>query len=279
MTQLKDAVVLLTGAGGGFGQVLTHQLLMAGSRLILSDRPEVQLSENYPALQPSLSSSPSRGKRLDEKYSSGEIITCIDSDLSSALGCQQLFEKVQTLEIPIDILINNAGIALLGDMDDIPLDQWEQLMQINLLTPMRLSTLFMSPMRQRRRGHIVNISSMAGWIAMPGLTAYTTSKFGLRGFGEGLRHDGASDQIQVTTVYPFFSRTPILNSPHYGRLSAQNQEIPQIFTTDPVRVIRATLRGVERNQAEVFPDRFAIAGQWLKRMLPWVVTGMIGDRT
>ncbi|MFQ4139956.1 SDR family NAD(P)-dependent oxidoreductase [Nodosilinea sp. PGN35] len=256
MTQLQSAVVLITGAAGGFGQELTRQLLQKGSRLILTDRPEVDLRSQASQLQATLGRSP------------GEIIDCLSADLANSAGCEELYRQTQALNLPIDVLINNAGIAILGHMVDIPPERWEQLMEINLMAPMRLSTRFAADMVARRRGHIVNISSLAGWIAMPGLTAYAASKFGLRGFSEGLRHEVAPHEIKVTTVCPCFSRTPMLQCDRFGLWNQIDKTVPIPFTTDPARVMTRTVRAIERNQSEVFPDAIASSGRLAKCYLP-----------
>ena len=92
MTELNNAVILITGATGGFGQELTKQLLQAGSQLILSDINQAGLEE-YAAL-------------VSQEITTGKIIACIESNLASQEGCQTLFTKVQALNTPVDILIN-----------------------------------------------------------------------------------------------------------------------------------------------------------------------------
>lgn len=251
MSKLKAATILITGAGGGFGQELTRQLLVKGSQLILTDHPSVTLST----------------KILDNNHQ-GNIIACLDIDLANSTGCDTLYAATQQLNVVPDILINNAGIALLGNMVDIPTERWETMLQINLLTPMRLSSLFAADMMARQQGHIVNISSLAGWIASPGLTAYAASKYGLRGFSEGLRYELAPHNVRVTTIYPFFSRTPILNGPRFGHFAELDKDLPPALTTDPKKIMAKTIRAIERNQNEVFPDNFALVGQWIKRYFP-----------
>ncbi|MBD1913831.1 MULTISPECIES: SDR family NAD(P)-dependent oxidoreductase [unclassified Leptolyngbya] len=259
MTQLKDAVVLITGATGGFGQEITRQLLMAGSRLILADLDGAKL-EQLAAMQSSISA--------------GKVLACVAAELSTVEGCELLYKQVQALNTSIDILINNAGIAVFGRMDEVPRDQWERLMQINLLAPMRLSSLFVPEMIARRSGHIVNISSAAGWVAIAGLTHYATSKFGLRGFSEGLQAEVKPYNVRVTAVYPFFSRTPILQSKRYGSLQEKAKGIPDNLITDPAVVIRHTIRAIERNQLHVFPDRTAYILHLLKRFAPWLLKSL-----
>lgn len=256
MTQLKAATVLITGAGGGFGQSLTRQLLAKGSQLILTDHPSVDLSSQL--------------KNLQTEDSTGNVIACLDIDLSDTDGCEALYGAIQQLNAIPDIVINNAGIALVGNMVDLPTDRWETMLQVNLLTPMRLSSHFAADMMARGQGHIVNISSLAGWIATPGLSAYAASKYGLRGFSEGLRHELAAHNVRVTTVYPFFSRTPLLNSPRFGHFAESNMTLPPALTTDPNKIMAAAIRAIERNQNEVFPDKFALVGHWVKRYFPLV---------
>ena len=149
MTELANAVVLITGANGGFGQEFTRQLLTANSRLILTDIDEKKLS--------------CQAKTIQAEINKGEIIACLGEDLSHPQGCNHLYRRVKALNIPVDILINNAGIGLFGRIDEVPTKEWQKLMQVNLLSPMQLTTLFIKDMIARQQGHVVNISSLAGW--------------------------------------------------------------------------------------------------------------------
>ena len=255
MTQLHEAVVLITGAAGGFGQELTRQLLMAGSRLILTDLDTANLHQQV--------------KMIQQEVATGEVLACLSADLSSREGSESLYHQVKALNIPVDVLINNAGIAVFGRMDEVPAEKWERLMQVNLMAPMRLSTLFAADMIARQKGHIVNISSVAGLSASAGLTHYAASKFGLRGFSEGLFNEVKAYNVKVTVVYPFFSRTPILQAQRYGTLAAGSQDLPESWITDPANVMRETIRGIVRNQLHVYPDAIAKNINILKRYSPW----------
>jgi short-subunit dehydrogenase len=254
MTELNNAVILITGAAGGFGRELTRQLLQAGSRLILTDLDLDSLRD--------------RALKIQQEISTGEIITCLASDLSQSEGCNHLYHSVKTLNIPVDILINNAGIGLFGRMDEVPAQKWEKLMQVNLIAPMRLSSLFTPDMIDRRQGHIVNISSLAGWIAPAGMAHYCSSKFGLRGFSEGLFHELKSYNIKVTVVYPFFSRTPILQCERYGTLAQTRGDLSEKLVTDPARVMATTIKAIQSDRLHVFPDRLAYSLYLLKRYFP-----------
>ncbi len=254
MTQLDKAVILITGASGGFGVELTRQLLEAGSRLILTDLDETILRQRVEAIQ--------------QQVSTGEVLAIIPGDLSTREGCETLYHQVKALNIPVDILINNAGIGVFGRMDEVPSQKWELLMQVNLLAPMRLSSLFVADMIARQKGHIVNISSLAGWSAAAGMAHYAATKFGLRGFSEGLFNEVKEYNVKVSAVYPFFSRTPILQSQRYGTLAKRSQGVPEYMTTDPAKVMQATIRGVVDNKLHIFPDVPAKVIHLLTRYFP-----------
>ena len=254
MTQLREAVVLITGAAGGFGQELTRQLLMAGSRLILTDLDKAVLHKQVEVIQ--------------QKVATGEVLACLAVDLASREGCDSLYHQVKALGIPVDVLINNAGIAVVGRTVEVPADKWERLMQVNLMAPMHLSALFVADMIERQKGHIVNISSVAGWSAVTGLTHYAASKFGLRGFSEGLFNEVKDYNVKVTAVYPFFSRTPILQAERYGIFAEDRQDLPESWVTDPANVMRETIQGIIRDQLHVFPDAIAKNIHFFKRYAP-----------
>ena len=254
MTELKDATVLITGAGGGFGQHLTSQLLAAGSRLILSDRGELvdALRQNF--------------------EQDSRVVGIFGANLATGDGCDSLYDAVRDLGASPDILINNAGIALIGRPDLVPEERIQQLIQINLVAPMRLTKLFLPGMIERQHGHIVNISSVAGRIGAAGLPTYSASKFGLRGFGEALAFDVADHNIQISTVFPWFSRTPILDSEQFG--TDAKIVIPDDIVTDPADVVSEIIRGIRKDKAEIFPDVMSRRIRFIRRFFPWLVPVM-----
>lgn len=258
MTDLRDAVIVLTGASGGFGQQFIRQTLMQGSQLILTDIDLPRLEAAADAICNTLGS-----------QGQGKILQCVAADLSTPEGCDTLYAAVEHGRHKTDILINNAGIGMFGRFDETPEDKWEGLMQTNLIAPMRLIHRFVPDMIARRKGHIVNLSSLAGWVGTSGLATYSASKYGLRGFGEALMEELAPYNIHVTNVYPFFSKTPILNSPNYGTQVAP--PLPDSVTTDPADVIRQVIQGIQKNKQHVFPDRTAKTVHWLKRLAPGIL--------
>lgn len=250
MTDFNNATVLITGAGGGFGRELTRQFLAAGSRVILHD----------------LNSAMLRAVRDEIDSESPQVLAWITADLSESAGCQALFDEVAAAGLQPDILINNAGIGFGGRFDCVPRDRWEQVMQVNLLSPMRLCESFLPKMIERRSGHIVNISSIAGWVGAKRLTSYCAAKFGLRGFSESLSKDVEEYGINVSTIYPWFSRTPILDSAHFG--PEEKVDVPDDVVTDPADVVAEMLQGIRKNKLHIFPDKMARRIQFLKRHVP-----------
>lgn len=251
MTDPANKTVLITGAGGGFGQHMVRQFRAAGARMILTDLTDAALD------------------RI-EADASGGLVASVVADLATEAGCKAIAEACATLDIVPDILVNNAGIGIAGRIDHVPKDQWETLMQLNLLAPMRLTNHFLPAMVERGSGHIVNISSLAGWVGSPGLSSYCASKFGLRGFGVSLSRDLEGTGVHVTNVYPCFSQTPILDSPQYGYEG--RLVVPPGMISDPADVVANMIEGVRNNKLHVFPDRYSRITYWLLRIAPWLVT-------
>ena len=265
MTILKNKIILITGAAGGFGRELTRQLLNEGSLLILSDRDTASVHRAASEIAAGLA----------QHGVAGRVLSYIAADLASAEGCTGLYSQVQRLTPYVDVLINNAGIACGGAFFDIPQAEWERLMQVNLLAPMRLIAKFLPAMVARRSGHIVNLSSCAGLVGTPGIASYSASKYGLRGFGEAIAQELEPHRIEVTTVYPFFARTPILDSVQFGNGSPR--QLPGHLLDDPAMVISELIAGVKANQRHVYPGPTAKRIVHLQRFGPRVVR-FVSDR-
>jgi short-subunit dehydrogenase len=139
-------------------------------------------------------------------------------------------------------------------------------MQVDLLSPMRITELFLPQMLARGSGHIVNIASIAGWIGAKRMTSYCAAKFGLRGFSEALSKDVEEYGIKVSAIYPWFSRTPILQSESFG--PEERSEVPDDVVTDPADVVAAMLRGIGKDKLHIFPDQYAGRIQFMKRHFP-----------
>jgi short-subunit dehydrogenase len=250
MTDTANKTVLITGAGGGFGRQLVRQFRAAGAKLILTDVTDHALH--------------------DVVADAGDaLIASVAADLATAEGCDIIAETCASRVVVPDILANNAGIAVSGRLDNIPPDHWESLIQLNLLAPMRLCNLLLPGMIERGSGHVVNVSSLAGWLGSKGLSAYCASKFGLRGFGVSLAADLKDSGVHVTNVYPCFSQTAILDSPQFGY--EQQRTVPAYLISDPADVVARMIEGVRRNRLHVFPDKYSRTLHYVTRFAPWLL--------
>ncbi len=250
MTDPANKTVLITGAGGGFGQHMARQFKDAGSKLILTDLTDEALERAA-------------------AYAGDSLVASVAADLATESGCAAVTDLCNAHNIVPDILVNNAGIGIAGRLDHVPREQWETLLQLNLLAPMRLTNTFLPGMIERNSGHIVNISSLAGWVGSRGLSSYCASKFGLKGFGVSLALDLEDTDVHITNVYPCFSETPILDSPQYGY--DNRLVVPPAMISDPADVVANMIKGVRRNKLHVFPDKIARMTYYLQRFAPWIV--------
>ncbi len=250
MTDIANTIVLVTGAGGGFGRHMVRQFRAAGAKLILTDVTDGAL-------------------RAVSDDAGDDLVAAIATDLATEEGCAAVAEVCRSRNVVPDILVNNAGIGVAGRLDHVPRDSWETLMQLNLLAPMRLSSVFLPGMIERGSGHIVNISSLAGWVGAKGLSSYCASKYGLRGFGVSLAGDLEGTGVHVTNVYPCFSRTAILDSPQYGY--EERRTVPEYLISEPSDVVARIIKGVRGNKLHVFPDKHARLMHYISRFAPWLV--------
>ncbi len=252
MKQLADQIVLITGAGGGFGRELTAQFVRAGSHVILTDLHAAALPRSVEAIP----------------HACGSVLGTVAADLSTPEGCAALVAAAHTITPHIDILVNNAGLGLSGVIGAVPPGQWERLLQVNLLAPMRLTAAVLPAMIARRSGHIVNMASVAGLVGPPGLSAYSASKFGLRGFSQSLHADVRQHNVDVTVVYPFYARTPILQSPQYGTPPGS---LPDWLLYEPEFIVASVLDGVRRRKLHVYPGAIPRWIDLVNRVAPWLL--------
>jgi NAD(P)-dependent dehydrogenase (short-subunit alcohol dehydrogenase family) len=180
-------LLLITGVSSGFGRALAQQALLAGHRVVGTVRNETD-RQVLEALAPGRAF----GRLLD--VTDTAAINALVADIETNIGS-------------IDVLVNNAGYGHEGILEESTLAELRQQFEVNVFAPAALIKAVLPHMRARRRGHILNITSMGGFITMPGIAWYCGSKFALEGISEVLGKEVAPFGIHVTAVAPGSFRT------------------------------------------------------------------------
>jgi len=240
MSFLSEGMAVVTGAGSGIGRALAWQLAAAGSALALADIDEAGLKETEQSL---------------EKKSA--LVTTHVVDVADEEGVRSFAEDVGNRHGRVTLLINNAGVALEGTFEEISLDDFRWLMNINFWGPVYGVKYFLPLLKREKQAHIVDLSSVFGLIAPPGQPAYSASKFALRGFTECLRHELAGTSVRVSCVHPGGIRTAIARHARIGAgvpRTGREEKVAQfekMLRTSPQEAASRILRGVERSEPRI----------------------------
>ncbi|MCS3422498.1 NAD(P)-dependent dehydrogenase (short-subunit alcohol dehydrogenase family) [Rahnella sp. BIGb0603] len=177
----------ITGVSSGFGRALAEEALKAGHRVAGTLRNQ-QAKEEFDAIAPG--------------RSFGHI-----HDVTDFAGISALADTIESETGPVDILVNNAGYGHEGIMEESPLSEALHQFDVNVFGAVAVIKAFLPYFRARRRGHILNITSMGGFITMPGISYYCGSKFALQGISETLTKELKPFNIAVTAIQPGSFRT------------------------------------------------------------------------
>ena len=175
-------------------------------------------------------------------------------DVAQEAGVRAFAEDVSRKHGRVTLLINNAGVALEGKFEEISLDDFRWLMNINFWGTVYGVSYFLPILKRQERAHIVNISSVFGLIAPPGQPAYSASKFAVRGFTECLRHELAGSTVRVSCVHPGGIRTAIARnaSAQESRERDSSRKLPSLKNSSGLRRKRRQ-RGFCEAWSEVSP--------------------------
>lgn len=247
---LSGKVVLITGGSRGLGLAIARQLIDAGARVAICARDEAELERAQAELQ----------QRSQEVFA----LTC---DVTEPSQVEQMIQQVKDDFGAIDILINNAGTDIVGPVETLTMQDYDDLMRLHFWGPLYAIYAVLPDMQQRQSGRIVNISSVGGKTASPHMVAYCASKFALVGLSEGMRTELAKDNIAVTTVCPGFIHTGVID---HAIMKGQHRKefawfsigdsLP-LLSASAEKVAEATIAGFRRGAAEVivpFPTWLAV---------------------
>src|SRR5215471_4989792 len=185
MSFLNSGVAVVTGASSGIGRALAQRLAAAGSALALADIDEAGLQHTAQSLP-----------------KSNALVTTHVVDVAKEESVKSFAADVSAHHGRVTLLINNAGVALHGNFEEISLDDLRWLMDINFWGTVYGVKYFLPMLKREPRAHIVNLSSVFGIIAPAGQVPYAASKFAVRGFTEALRHELAPTNVCVSCVHP-----------------------------------------------------------------------------
>ncbi len=261
MTAIRGAAAAVTGAASGIGRALAIELAARGCDLALADRDEAGLQ----ALAAEI------GRTGSQKVSIHRV------DVSEPGQIADFAQTAIAAHPGLNILVNNAGVALLGQFHEIDQAQMDWLMNINFWGVVHSTRAFLPHLATRREAHIVNLSSIFGIIAPPGNTAYSAAKFAVRGFSESLRHElqMAESPIRLSVVHPGGVLTNIVRNSRDGVGVTDNERRAQtierfdaIARTTPREAALAIIKGIEKNQPRILIGSDARFMDLLQRFRP-----------
>ena len=217
--EITGRTVLLTGATGGIGHAIARALHARGGQLILTGRR----------------------REILEPLAAEISGTALAADLSQRADVDRLIAEAGHA----DILVNNAALPASGPLSSFSVDELDRALDVNLRAPLVLARHFADAMSARGAGHMVFVSSLAGMSGQGGASVYSATKFGLRGFVQGLFDDLAPSGVGTSAVFPGFIRDA-------GMFADANTELPRgVGTSSPEDVAAGVVKAIERNRLEV----------------------------
>lgn len=234
---IKGSVMLVTGASSGIGEATARAASQEGAKLILLARREERI------------------QKLAEELGDAVAVKC---DVTKVDEVKTAVERARDVFGRIDVLINNAGQGLQSSIEDIKVDQYRELLDLNLVAPLIVMQYVIPLMREQGGGSIVNVSSGITFAPLPNTGAYNSSKAGLNMLSNVARGELAGAGIAVSTMYPFITKTSFIDSIKAGKESAIQLETASGAGHDPAEVAKAILHLVATGEerADLVPTRF-----------------------
>ncbi len=255
--QFQHKVAVITGAGSGIGRGLAQSLAQRGCHLALADL-------NPQGLQETADLVASHGVRVSQHV----------LDVADRVQVASLPAAVVSAHGQADALFNNAGVAIGGTFEQVTEVDFDWLMEINFHGLVRMTRAFMPLLRASSEARIVNISSLFGLISPPGQTAYSASKFAVRGFSNALRHELVGSRIGVTVAHPGGVATSIAKNARVsqgvpaGEWAKQRAMADRLLSLPPQRAAEIIVSAAERGKDRVVVGNDAKFGALLERLMP-----------
>jgi short-subunit dehydrogenase len=276
MTAIPGAAVAVTGAASGIGRALAIELAARGADLALADRDEAGLQSVAGEIATSSTRTGSARKVSLHRLDIG------DSEAVAAFAREAI-----AAHPALNIVINNAGVALLGQFHEIDQAQMEWLFNINFWGAVHATRAFLPHLASQPASHIVNLSSIFGIVAPPGQTAYSAAKFAVRGFSEALRHElqMAKSPIRLSVVHPGGIKTNIVRNSRAGSGVTDNERRVQsierfdaIAQTSAKDAALRIIKGIEKNEPRILIGGDARFMDILQRFRPATYWNVMAKR-
>lgn len=260
MKDLSGRTCLITGAASGIGRATARAAARAGARLVLTDIAADGLAETVTLI----------------RDAGGEVLDAPALDITDYEAVTAWAGRIHAEHGSVDVVMNIAGISAWGTVENLEHRHWRSMIEVNLMGPIHIIENFVPPMvRAGRGGHLVNVSSAAGLLALPWHAAYSASKFGLRGVSEVLRFDLERHGIGVSLVVPGAVRTPLMRTVEIvgiDRDDPRAQRLARRFeghAVPPERVADRILDGIAHNRFLVYTSADIRLAYWLSRKFAW----------
>lgn len=250
---------VITGAASGIGRAIATNLAERGNDLALVDRDKTGLE----AVKAELT-----------RRHPGSVITTHEVDLAQHADFDGLATAVAAEHPRVNLLINNAGVALNGKVDEISMADLDWVLAINLRAPIAMTKSFLPYLQRENGSHIVNVSSLYGLVAPAGQSAYAASKFGIRGFTLALQSELIPRGIGVSVVHPGGIATNIARNSRTGSLLGNEEaqrrraNFARLLTMPPERAAAQIVNAVAQRRERVVITRKAVLVDVISRLLP-----------
>lgn len=244
MKNLEGATALVTAAGRGIGREVALALARSGCHVLINDRGR------------------EKAERVAEEVRAlGRNSEALVADLSDSSQTEEMCRRALRDHGGVDLLVNNAGIYVVGRLMDIPIEEWERSINVNLWSHIQTTQILLPEMIKKKRGHIVYMSSGAGLWGHGYIPSYVTTKFALCGFAEAVAAQARLFGIGVSVVCPLYVKTGVADSAHvYGgpaaeqSVSTKGEWVDRWMSLKPEKVAQKILSAIRRDRFLVLTD-------------------------